>query len=146
MSKILNKFRSIGNEKSRVCVTSPSLLRILDAFPCDFLFLDDTKRTIKSYQNFVQISITVDHVAVNVLVHKHVMPGMLVSVGGLGKAEDRFRAQCGSMPGKLAAALSVTPVSPTLGAKSIELKRDHHIHPRCRQTKKEESIGCRLHE
>ncbi|KAL2718437.1 hypothetical protein V1478_012313 [Vespula squamosa] len=59
------------------------------------------------------------------------MSGMLVLVGGLGKAEDRFRAQCGSMPGKLAAALSVTPVSPTLGAKSIERKRDHRIHPRC---------------
>nr|KAF7439013.1 hypothetical protein H0235_001404 [Vespula pensylvanica] len=53
-----------------------------------------------------------------------VMSGMLVSVGGLGKAEDRFRAQCGSMPGKLAAALSVTPVSPTQGAKSVERKRD----------------------
>ncbi|KAF7418613.1 hypothetical protein HZH68_001266 [Vespula germanica] len=51
------------------------------------------------------------------------MSGMLVSVGGLGKAEDRFRAQCGSMPGKLAAALSVTPVSPTQGAKSISLAR-----------------------
>ncbi|KAL2724697.1 hypothetical protein V1477_018558 [Vespula maculifrons] len=50
-----------------------------------------------------------------------VMSGMLVSVGGLGKAEDRFRAQCGSMPGKLAAALSVTPVSPTQGAKSTRL-------------------------
>ncbi|KAI4477055.1 hypothetical protein M0804_013056 [Polistes exclamans] len=55
---------------------------------------------------------------------------MLVSLGGLGKAEGRFRVQCSSMPGKLAAALSVTPVSPTLGAKSmIGAKRGTHHTP-----------------